>query len=452
MPKVATPVEMTDEQFIENLYLNLLERPANSGEVDHWLWVMTSGSARADIVDAFMSSSEYLTLQTQKERFQVSPFSLVTESPQEDKILATFKAHVAAEEEGDEIAGQRSTYKPKQASDVQGGEEAGSISAVAERVREAAAAVGQLNPRNPGLVNYLIQASKRVLRRSLTWYTRPLQEFDSRVTEALQEHGTAIESLQQFASRATRALDEHGSAVELLQQQLNEIPQLQDELLKAQTEQLQQLIGAVEFSSREQLIPFVELFRSASTVVDLGCGRGEFLLLLKQDGIPAYGVDSDQYACEVARAKSLKVVQQDIIEHLQQIPNRSLGGLFCSRVIEFLPRHAQTELLSLASQKLKPGGVIVIETTNPDSRRGHGRISYLDPTHLKAIPAGVLKSSLQSYGFRDVDISIIGSISLGQSFEDSGSRRDEDRRPEVVPDVSTRLSSSPAYVAVGWLR
>jgi O-antigen chain-terminating methyltransferase len=142
-------------------------------------------------------------------------------------------------------------------------------------------------------------------------------------------------------------------------------------------------------------------------VVDLGCGRGEFLELLKAGGIESYGVDSDRVACQVCRSKLLKIVEGDIFEHLKQLPDRFLGGVVSARFIEYLPSHLQLELVELCSKRLKPGGVMVIETINPDSDFPFGRNSQIDPSHLRPIYPEILKSMLDSNGFYDSQICVL---------------------------------------------
>src|ERR1035438_4272752 len=181
------------------------------------------------------------------------------------------------------------------------------ISRLSTEVWASREAVGQLNPRNSGLLNQLAQAFKKVLQRSLSWYTRSLQAFHLNVARAIEEQGTAINSIERSLAR----LED-----ELLKVQ-SDIPAIERSNRASENEVLQESLRVAELAIQEQQTPYVELFRGLSPVVDVGCGRGEFLELLKENGIVAYGVDSDRTVCEVVRRKLLKVVEGDFFEHLQ---------------------------------------------------------------------------------------------------------------------------------------
>jgi SAM-dependent methyltransferase len=399
---------MTDEQFIAKLYLHFFGRPAESGAVAHWKDRLGKGATRSDVVEMFMLSPEFIALEKQKQSGQLPSAGAAGKYLDEPRILSTLQAHVASQ--------QRNTSEDKCLVGPQKDTSDVAVAAIAKLSAEvwgSREAVGRLNPRNPGLLNGLAQAFKKVIRRSLTWYTRSLQDFHYQVARSLEQQGNAISAIQ----RRLRRPD-----------------------------------GETELAIQEQLSPYIEFFRGVSPVVDLGCGRGEFLFLLKESGIAAYGVDSDPSACEVARRRLLKIVDEDLFEHLRQLPDRTLGGVFSSRVIEFLPLHLQVELISLCSRKIKPGGVVVIETANPDSRRGFGRASCVDATHLRAVPSEMMKSALESNCFRDVKISVLAPVegTLTPASKPSDFVDGTQRRAEVLLGASNRLMDSPAYAAVGW--
>jgi 2-polyprenyl-3-methyl-5-hydroxy-6-metoxy-1,4-benzoquinol methylase len=453
MAKGITTAEMTNEQFVANLYLNLLQRSPKTGEVKHWTGVLGSGTSRSDVVEVFMSSSEFITLQSQRERFHVS--SPGSEKPRpEQELLSKLQTHVARQQSlGYEIGAAalseeavRESETVRELEDVLESEdvtetETPAITKLSSELWETEEAVGRLNPRNSGSLNYLVQKAKKALQRSLTWYTHALRDFHFQVVKALKEHENDLNSLDQSLRRVdtkTLRLD-------------REISRLDNEILRLQSRHRQELLQANDLAIQEQLLPYVDFFRGVSPVLDLGCGAGAFLVLLKENGVSSYGVDSDETACEAGRRKSLKVVRQDLLEHLRRLPDRSLGGVFSARVIEFLSAHAQMELISLCAMKIKPGGVLVIETTNPDSRRGYGRISYLDPTHLLAVPPELMKSALESNCFRDVKITVLAPVeeSPAQVVSTANSGNHPEWDDGALPAVSNRLAISPAYAVAG---
>ena len=390
MPEVARPTDMSDEQFVASLYRNLLQRQPKSHEVEHWKGILAGGTARAEVVEVFMSSSEYLNLQQQKERFQVASNRPADATGQEQYILSAMQTHVVRSQQGVQAEGSR-----KRANIPQPTPSFENLTKRSADVWKAQESVGQLNPRNAGPVNSLVQGSKKFLQRSLSWYTRSLQAFNHQVAVAIEEQGYAINSID----RSTQQLRE-------------EVRRLEGELLKLQSDRFQNTVRAMEQATQEHLTPYVEFFRNASPVVDLGCGRGEFLELLKDAGITAYGVDSDEEACAAALRKGLKVFDDDVFEHLAELPERSLGGVFSARLVEFLPPNQLAKLIELCSARIKPGGVLLLETTNPDSQYGYGRVTNLDRTHLRMISPELMVSILQSNSFGEVKVLTFGPIEI----------------------------------------
>lgn len=151
--------------------------------------------------------------------------------------------------------------------------------------------------------------------------------------------------------------------------------------------------------------PYVELFRDPpGPVLDLGCGRGEFLELLVEADIPARGVDSNPEMVAEAASKGLAVTEADGIAFLRVQPEGSLGGLFMAQVIEHLTLDRLTELLRLAHRALAPGAVVVAETVNPESLVTFARTFYKDPTHVKPIHPEAARFIWSAAGFEAVDI------------------------------------------------
>ena len=295
------------------------------------------------------------------------------------------------------------------------------------QVRQTSRLVGQLNPRNPGPLNRAVQMFKQLIQRSLGWYTRSFEPFHDTVAATFEEQTRAINRIQDSARPIQNAIDALYSSINALHQQVVELHPLKAQVRELKKDQetaiaLQEALKTAEAATQEQQSPYAELFRGLSPVLDVGCGRGEFLQLLKRNGIEGYGVDSDHAICEVVRRKHLKVVEADLFQHLRSLPERSLGGIYCSRVIEYLPSNLQLELVSLCSTRLKSGGLLVIETINPDSDFPFGRNWQIDPSHLRPIYADVLRSMLDSNGLHDATVAVLAprTISLATAGDPSG--------------------------------
>jgi SAM-dependent methyltransferase len=118
---------------------------------------------------------------------------------------------------------------------------------------------------------------------------------------------------------------------------------------------------------REHQAAYVDDFREAAPVLDVGCGRGEFLELLRDAGIEARGVDVDADMALFCQGAGLDVVQGDALAYLEATEPGSLGGIFAAHVVEHLPPPVLVRFLELAAVALRPGGLLVLETPNPVS-------------------------------------------------------------------------------------
>lgn len=144
---------------------------------------------------------------------------------------------------------------------------------------------------------------------------------------------------------------------------------------------------------------YLPLFTDGGPVVDIGCGRGEFLELLREHNIPAYGIEINEQMVLICREKGLDVRQEEAFAHLDSLPNGSLGGIFLSHVIEHLPIARLSEFARLAFQKLRPGAYLVAETPNPTCLWTFARPFYLDMSHTRPLHPEALSFLFEMAGF-----------------------------------------------------
>src|SRR5918912_3267291 len=112
---------------------------------------------------------------------------------------------------------------------------------------------------------------------------------------------------------------------------------------------------------RERQRAYVEDLREAAPVLDVGCGRGELVGLLREAGVEARGVDADADMVAYARGDGLDVEQADALEYLERLRDGSLGGIFTAQVVEHLPAATLARVLELGLRKLRPRGIFVAE-------------------------------------------------------------------------------------------
>ncbi|MBN1297806.1 class I SAM-dependent methyltransferase, partial [bacterium] len=135
---------------------------------------------------------------------------------------------------------------------------------------------------------------------------------------------------------------------------------------------------------RERQAPYVRFFQNVpGPVIDIGCGRGEFLTLLREAGVPSRGFDSNADMVGICREKGLDVEAIDGIRGLESVAKDSLGGVFAAQVVEHLPSPALIRWLQAAFHALAPGGVLVYETINTASPFALVTHYFKDPTHAQ---------------------------------------------------------------------
>ena len=148
---------------------------------------------------------------------------------------------------------------------------------------------------------------------------------------------------------------------------------------------------------------YLPYFTGCKKLVDLGCGRGEFLALLSEHGIAAQGIEYSEELTAYCRRAGLNVSRADIFEFLERAPERSFDGIFCAQVVEHLDPARLPELIRLAHSRMAPGGVLVIETPNPECLAIFATHFYLDPTHTRPIPPALLAFYFEEFGFGQLE-------------------------------------------------
>jgi 2-polyprenyl-3-methyl-5-hydroxy-6-metoxy-1,4-benzoquinol methylase len=159
-----------------------------------------------------------------------------------------------------------------------------------------------------------------------------------------------------------------------------------------------------EEAIRKSFERYLAHFRGAENVLDLGCGRGEFLELMRDHGITARGIDLNTANVALCRAKGLEAIEADIFDYLAEQPDASVGGVFCAQVIEHLPPPATPRLIELCARKLRRGAPIVFETPNPECLAIFATHFYIDPTHVRPLPPSLTVFYLEEAGFVEVAV------------------------------------------------
>ncbi len=277
------------------------------------------------------------------------------------------------------------------------------------------------------VVGPAVRLAKRAVRRSLRWYLKPIMEQQSRFNHAVLD---LVERLRMQEEKLSLEIEDHGADVARVEAQVD---LLRTDLMavagSAGSEDLRAVRSTLRYRDfedrhrgpvadvREMLQVYVGHFQYCTKVVDIGCGRGEFLSLLRDAGIRAYGVDSDESMVNAGRGEGLNVVLEDAFDHLRGLEPGAVDGVFCSQVAEHLETPKLLALLELCLAKLAPAGVIVVETPNPESLSILSRFFYTDLTHVRPIHPDALRWAMEAVGFEGVRVQRVQPVEEGVRLE-----------------------------------
>jgi O-antigen chain-terminating methyltransferase len=257
---------------------------------------------------------------------------------------------------------------------------------------------------------------KRILRKLMRWYVEPLAA-DQRVynssllklVDALSERADAAAASGERAQQLLRELEERLTRVE--RRGAGGVAGAPPATVATQPAAAalpdyfafeSRMRGSVE-AIRERQRRYVDDLRQAAPVLDVGCGRGELLQLLREAGVEARGIDADADMVAYARGEGLDVEQADLVEYLERLDDASLGGIFMGQVVEHLPPGVLVRSLELAARKLRPGGVLVAETINPLSPLAL-RHYFADLTHAQPLVPETLQLLARQSGFAETEL------------------------------------------------
>jgi len=282
------------------------------------------------------------------------------------------------------------------------------------RLRQQLAVLGELPQRLSALEWHIADGQARLRNIGV--------QVQNQTNQSLYTHGLAIQQNEQYLIERMRRL-EH-----VLREQALTIAGLQ-----AARPAVERAVGTVqapiedtgmpadlylEFEAsfrgspelvRERLKRNLDYFQfdpeqPSLPVLDLGCGRGEWLQLLKEEGIRAIGVDSNTAMIESCKQAGLEVHMGDALQYLAALPANSLGGLTAFHIIEHLPLGVLVRLIDEARRVVCPGGVVIFETPNPENLITGACNFYVDPTHRNPLPPALVAFLLKARGFERVEI------------------------------------------------
>ena len=212
--------------------------------------------------------------------------------------------------------------------------------------------------------------------------------------EALLER--LAEELEEVASLTERSL--LGEPLPVSGDSLLDEGRLADALAEVQPLLLESFRGS-EDEIRHRMDRYLPDLRSQGPVLDLGCGRGELLLLLREAGIEATGVEADPALVGAARRRGLEIVEGDVLEVLKGQESESRGAVTAVHLFEHLTSAVLIAALAEIRRVLRPGGLLIVECPNPHSLRVGASLFWQDPTHQRPLLPETLELMLSAAGF-----------------------------------------------------
>ncbi|MBI1806074.1 MAG: methyltransferase domain-containing protein [Ignavibacteria bacterium] len=256
-------------------------------------------------------------------------------------------------------------------------------------IRDLSESVRELNTRTASLARldpHISQVEDMVLKLSVN-----LQSQERRLFRLLEE----------THKRLPKKFDK-----DQLQKISKELEGMLDDLYVAFEDQFRGTRADIKNRSRIYL-PVIQKASEATAgapIVDIGCGRGEWLELLRESSYVSYGVDTNATMVAQCQALGLKVFHDDALEYLDKMKDKSLAAVTGFHVIEHLPFTVWVRLFDEVLRVLKPGGVVIFETPNPENVQVGSNRFYLDPTHHNPLPSHLVKFIAGARGFGDVEV------------------------------------------------
>ncbi|HEX8491826.1 MAG TPA: methyltransferase domain-containing protein [Pyrinomonadaceae bacterium] len=187
-------------------------------------------------------------------------------------------------------------------------------------------------------------------------------------------------------------------------------------------------------------LPILEDAKITEDVLDIGCGRGEWLELLGEEGVRSRGVDHNRVFVEQCKQIGVDVTEEDALVYLRSLPDNSLSAVTSFHLVEHLPFETLVKLLDEIIRTLKSGGLLILETPNPENFIVGSYSFYADPTHRNPIPSPTLQFLLESRGLCDIKV---------MNLRPFDSARIEGET-EIIKRFNEYFCSAPDYGIVGW--
>jgi 2-polyprenyl-3-methyl-5-hydroxy-6-metoxy-1,4-benzoquinol methylase len=288
-----------------------------------------------------------------------------------------------------------------------------------------------------------VREEQSALRSLVKRQEEELSALRNRLREQKMELASLRGSLALVIEETRKSLREPSD-----RERIESIVKEEDHLLNTVYVSLEDKFRGTREEIRERLkiyLPYVERATKGlakNAVLDIGCGRGEWLELLQENGYDARGIDLNRLLVDNCQQKGLDVIEAEAVTYLWSLPDASVDVVTGFHIIEHLPFKTLISFLDQVVRVLKPGGMAIFETPNPENVIVSTHTFYLDPTHLKPMPAQLTDFLLVSRGLTKVEI-----LYLNPYF---GPHRVSQVDTEVAQRFNNYFFGPRDYAAIGY--
>lgn len=329
---------------------------------------------------------------------------------------------------------------------------------LAGRVEQSAATLTQqVNDTTAKLIRQLEESATALIQQaeqSTAALTRQVDQSTTTLTQQVEERIQQILRRQQ-QTQIELAMQER--RLTLLLEQAREQPSSGDfaqPLVQQMANEEEHLLDALYASfedhfrgDREEVknrlrvyLPILKDAEVSEEVLDIGCGRGEWLELLKEEGVRGRGVDHNRVFVEQCRKNDLEVLEEDALRYLRGLPDRSLKVITSFHTVEHFPFEMLIKLLDESVRTLKPDGLLILETPDPENFMVGSYNFYTDPTHRNPIPSPTLQFLLEARGLDRIKVMKLRPWDAAKIEGDT----------EIIKRFNEYFYSAPDYGIIGW--
>ncbi len=310
---------------------------------------------------------------------------------------------------------------------------AAQLERVANHVNEAVAYLAEANRKQAEVTRRQLDHIHEQLRLHIDSLINEQEKLSSRFDEQVhvqERHGAELQALKAQLEDYIVRLQHSRMAIaqqearlsHLLEPSAKSLPQSvltqtaeneEDHLLDSLYFSLEDVLRGTSEQIKEEVKVYLPVLKNAgitSGILDVGCGRGEWLEVLKEERLQARGIDQNRIVLQRCRDLSLDVVESDALTYLGSLADESLNAVTAFHFAEHLELKTLVRFLDEAGRTLKPGGLLILETPNPENLVVGSCNFYLDPTHKNPIPIPTMQLLVEARGFRCQEVMKLHAI------------------------------------------